>query len=200
METSVRFKKMRGDLCRPQGVMTCRGGFQTRPCGVHHASKSNAADDEKAPRFVGGVNATAFPGSAQIGPRLKIGAALDERIEPFGIAQQHAVGNHPVLVLSERVPSEAVRDQLQPTRNRVLIVDPLAVTSFSRKNAALWRATDSDSARSARALPAYPAASNRATSCQWRDSRSPPAALLTAEHVYGGRLFPECTFGQHDRR
>ena len=38
---------MRGDLCRPQGAMTCRGGFQTRPCGVHHASKSNAADDEK---------------------------------------------------------------------------------------------------------------------------------------------------------
>ena len=27
-----------------QGAMTCRGGFQTRPCGVHHASKSHCID------------------------------------------------------------------------------------------------------------------------------------------------------------
>ena len=42
---------MRGNLCRPQGAMTCRGGFQTRPWGVHHASKSNAVDDEKYPQI-----------------------------------------------------------------------------------------------------------------------------------------------------
>ena len=35
--------KMRGHFGRRQGAMTCRGGFQTRPCGRYHARKSNAA-------------------------------------------------------------------------------------------------------------------------------------------------------------
>ena len=32
---------------RRQSVMTCRGGFQTRPCGVHDAEKRNAANEEE---------------------------------------------------------------------------------------------------------------------------------------------------------
>ena len=43
--------KMRGHFGRRQGAMTCRGGFQTRPCGVHHARKSNAADGQKDPQI-----------------------------------------------------------------------------------------------------------------------------------------------------
>ena len=44
--------KMRGHFGCRQGAMTCRGGFQTRPCGVHHARKSNAADGQRTRRFV----------------------------------------------------------------------------------------------------------------------------------------------------
>ena len=43
--------KLRGHFGCRQGAMTCRGGFQTRPCGVHHARKSNAADGQKAPQI-----------------------------------------------------------------------------------------------------------------------------------------------------
>ena len=43
--------KMRGHFGCRQGAMTCRGGFQTRPCGVHHARKSNAADGQKDPQI-----------------------------------------------------------------------------------------------------------------------------------------------------
>ncbi len=39
--------KMRRNSCRRQGATTCRGGFQTRPCGQYHARRSNAADGEK---------------------------------------------------------------------------------------------------------------------------------------------------------
>ena len=43
--------KLRGHFGCRQGAMTCRGGFQTRPCGVHHARKSNAADGQKDPQI-----------------------------------------------------------------------------------------------------------------------------------------------------
>ena len=43
--------KMRGHFCCRQGAMTCRGGFQTRPCGRYHARKSNAADGQKDPQI-----------------------------------------------------------------------------------------------------------------------------------------------------
>ena len=43
--------KLRGHFGCRQGAMTCRGGFQTRPCGGHHARKSNAADGQKDPQI-----------------------------------------------------------------------------------------------------------------------------------------------------
>ena len=43
--------KMRGHFGCRQGAMTCRGGFQTRPCGRYHARKSNAADGQKDPQI-----------------------------------------------------------------------------------------------------------------------------------------------------
>ena len=43
--------KLRGHFGRRQGAMTCRGGFQTRPCGRYHARKSNAADGQKDPQI-----------------------------------------------------------------------------------------------------------------------------------------------------
>ena len=42
--------KMRGHFGCRQGAMTCRGGFQTRPCGVHHARKSNATNASRWPQ------------------------------------------------------------------------------------------------------------------------------------------------------
>ena len=42
---------LRGHFGCRQGAMTCRGGFQTRPCGVYHARKSNAADGQKDPQI-----------------------------------------------------------------------------------------------------------------------------------------------------
>ena len=43
--------KLHRIFCCRQGAMTCRGGFQTRPCGGYHARKSNAADGKKTSKY-----------------------------------------------------------------------------------------------------------------------------------------------------
>ena len=50
--------KLRRIFCCRQGAMTCRGGFQTRPSGVHHARKSNAADGKKDQQIIAGICGT----------------------------------------------------------------------------------------------------------------------------------------------
>ena len=49
---------LRGHFGCRQGAMTCRGGFQTRPSGVHHARNSNAADGEKDQQITMRINRT----------------------------------------------------------------------------------------------------------------------------------------------
>ncbi len=100
------------------------------------------------------------------------GIPLHQRIERFVLIKQHAIGKHPRIVIGKYgLPPAGSSCRSPDTAASQSIRVP--VSSFSEKNIALWRASESTSERSPIALAATLASSRRARSCQWQDSRSP---------------------------
>ena len=71
-------------------------------------------------------SSTPFTTLWTVGSPLDIGASLDEPYERLAIVEQHAVSQHPVVVVGQDFARGTGGDELQRTGDRCLVVDPVS--------------------------------------------------------------------------